>query len=94
MKRWLLGTLLLVSCHSSEILLQEGYMKAVVTTEYTVDGCPFMIELVETKQLLNPQSLSEEHQKNGLEIWIQYQTTKPYVVDCRKGIPARIINIR
>jgi hypothetical protein len=94
MKRWLLGTLLLVSCHSSKILLQEGYMKAVVTTEYTVYGCPFMIELVESKQLLNPQNLNEEHQKNGLEIWIQYQTTKPYVVNCRKGIPARIINIR
>lgn len=94
MKRWLLGILILASCHSGEALLQEGYVKARVTTEHAIDGCPIMIELVENKQLLNPQNLSKEYQKNGLEIWIQYQTTKPYVVDCRKGIPARIINIR
>ena len=94
MKRWLFGILLLASCHSADALLKKGYVKARVTTEYATDGCPFMFELLESKQLLNPQNLSREYQKNGLEIWIQYQTIKPYVVDCQKGIPARIINVR
>ena len=94
MKRWLFGILTLTSCYSSEVLLQEGYVKSRITNEYTIDGCPFMIELVESKQLLYPQNLTKEYKKNGLEIWIQYQITKPFIVDCKKGIPARIISIR
>ena len=93
MKR-LFVILTFTSCYSSEFLLQEGYVKSRITNEYTIDGCPFMIELVESKQLLYPQNLTKEYQKNGLEIWIQYQTTKPFIVDCKKGIPARIISIR
>lgn len=78
----------------SQQLQKVGFVKAKITNQYAVDGCPFLIELKDEDLLLSPQNLREEYKKNGLEVWLKYRTTKPYVNECRKGIPAIIIEIR
>jgi|ERR1019366_3648444 hypothetical protein len=51
--------------------LYIGYTKATITN-YTVDGCSWMIKLEDSK-MLEPVNLKDEFKKEGLKVWIQYK---------------------
>ncbi|RMG78200.1 MAG: hypothetical protein D6707_10205 [Bacteroidetes bacterium] len=70
-----------------------GFVRGVVT-DYSAksEGCKYMIETEKNgeKIVLLPQNLEAQYQKDGLKVWVKYRPIKPYVIDCKIGIPAYI----
>lgn len=70
--------------------LEDGWVKATVTDEYASEGCNFMLQMDVTDAslgLLNPVSLDEKYQKNGMRVKLKYQRTRmQQPSDCTKGI--------
>jgi hypothetical protein len=70
-----------------------GFVKGIVT-DYSSksEGCGYMIEIEKNgeKIVLLPQNLDSQYQIDGLNVWIKYRPIKPYVLDCKTGIPAYI----
>lgn len=63
-----------------------GYTKAIVKDFSKNEGCGFLIELVETQQILQPlKPLELDFQKNNLGIWIKYRPIRPIAPKCKNG---------
>jgi hypothetical protein len=62
---------------------------AVVTTEFSDEGCPFLLEIEENgkKVLLMPIELDEEFKKDGLRVSIEFHFSRIMQSECQKGRP-------
>lgn len=78
----------------TEALIQNGFVKGVVTDQTKLDGCGFMIQLEdENKTILWVPKLDESYKVDGKEVWVKYRPSK-MPSTCMKGIPAIIEEIK
>jgi hypothetical protein len=74
---------------------KEGYEKAEVI-HYKVEGCGFLIELIDKeKTKLAPANLPEEFKKDKEKVWVKYTIAKKQLKGgCMAGKQAEIIEIK
>ncbi|MFT4879829.1 MAG: hypothetical protein ACI9LS_001995, partial [Flavobacteriales bacterium] len=68
----------------------EGWVTGTVTSDYTNEGCGFLIQLDVTDAslgLIHPSVLEKKFQKNGMRVKLKFQRTRmPQPDECNKGI--------
>lgn len=77
---------------TDERMISEGYVKATVTDNTGLDGCRFMLTL-ESGKKLEPVNLEEKYMKDGMKVWVKYQSVKDMMSICMAGEMVRITAI-
>ena len=80
---------------SKEEQVQVVGVRAVVSTEYSVDGCPVLLEIEEDgrKVLLMPVELKEKFKVHGAEVLIEYHLSRIMQSECQIGRPIVVDDI-
>ena len=78
-----------------EVFHQRGTL-AIVTTDFSDKGCPFLLEIEENaeKVLLMPIELPEEFKKDCLRVSIRFQFSRIMQSECQKGRPIILNSIK
>ncbi|MCD6065349.1 MAG: hypothetical protein K0S33_175 [Bacteroidetes bacterium] len=91
-----LFVLLLAGCKSAKNTTDyaaQGYVKATVI-KYEVESCGYLLQLEGEKKLM-PQNLSEGFKKDGMAVWVKYETLKKQPMStCMAGQVVTITDIK
>ncbi|MDG1333003.1 MAG: hypothetical protein P8P74_11785 [Crocinitomicaceae bacterium] len=81
---------------SKEEQLEEVGTRAIVTTDYSDEGCAVLLEIEEEGQkvLLMPIELEEKFKIHGTEVLIEYTLSRIMQGECLKGRPIVIQSIK
>ena len=69
--------------------MEELGTRALVTTEYSEEGCPILLEVEENGQkvLLMPIELEGKFKIHGTKVLIEYHLSRIVQSECQKGRP-------
>ncbi len=78
-----------------EVAKLNGGVKATVTTAYSNEGCPYLMEVdgESGKELLMPINLDNQFKVNGTVVLMKYTVSRIQQTDCLKGMPIVIDEI-
>jgi hypothetical protein len=89
--------MLVLSCglfkSSQETIDVEEYAKGKVLDKRDLDGCTYVIEL-ESGKKLEPINLTDDFQKEGLQVWVKYEEKKDIASICMMGTMVEVIDIK
>jgi len=92
----LISIIVIFSCKSkapnNRNFEMDGFTKATVI-KYEVENCGYLIRL-ENEQLLAPDSLPKDFEKNNYDVWIKFQYPKKQQTStCMAGKNIKLIEI-
>jgi len=81
---------------TEKTITDAGYVKALVVNRNGSDGCGFLFEIIDTKELINPLKWPEDnlHQKEGNIVWIKYKLSRSPQTTCLISKPAAVTEIK
>ncbi len=81
---------------TEKIITDAGYVKALVVNRNGSDGCGFLFEVIDTKELISPLKWPEDnlHQKEGNIVWIKYKLSDSPQTTCLISKPAAVTEIK
>jgi len=74
-----------------ETKLEQGYRKAEIKKFDADDPCQYQIQLANS-ELLDPQELAEDFQKDGLEVWVKFLGQRRQS-RCGRAQPVEVLEI-
>ena len=74
-------------------ILSAGYVNATVKDFSSHGECGFLL-LLEDGSYLQPKSLETHYKKDEMKVWLKYHAVKPIAIDCDKGIPVIVDEIK
>lgn len=78
---------------STESLIQEGYVRAVIIKNKANSGCPLTVSMENSKELLDPLEIKPEDFQNEEKIWIKYNSVR-MMNRCNDARPVKVIGIK
>ena len=81
---------------TEKTITDAGYVKALVVNRNGSDGCGFLFEIIDTKDLIYPLKWPEDnlHQKEGNIVWIKYKLSRSPQTTCLISRPAAVTEIK